>query len=70
MLDINEARKMYQLHNDSIIKLVPAKSLLVYDVKDGWEPLCNFLEVEKPDINFSHTNRRVEFDKKAKYLLW
>jgi hypothetical protein len=39
-------------------KLVPEGRLLVYDVKDGWEPLCNFWAVEVPDREFSRLNER------------
>ena len=28
----------------------------MYKVKDGWEPLCQFLEVEVPDQPFPHLN--------------
>jgi hypothetical protein len=31
---------------------VPAEQLLVYDVAEGWDPLCAFLGVEVPDVPF------------------
>lgn len=34
----------------------PADRLLVFDVRDGWEPLCKFLDVPTPDTPFPHTN--------------
>jgi hypothetical protein len=33
----------------------------VYEIKQGWEPLCEFLEVPVPDIPFPRTNDRKEF---------
>ncbi len=30
--------------------------LLVYEVKEGWEPLCEFLGVEVPDKPFPRLN--------------
>jgi hypothetical protein len=33
----------YRAHLDEVRRTVPADRLLVYDVKEGWEPLCRFL---------------------------
>ena len=35
---------------------MPAERLLVYDIKEGWGPLCEFLGVEIPDKPFPHLN--------------
>lgn len=35
--------------------------LLVFDVAEGWEPLCAFLEVDIPDEPFPHHNLRADF---------
>ena len=37
--------------------LVPAPDLLVYRVGEGWERLCQFLEVEVPAVPFPHENK-------------
>ena len=37
--------------------LVPASNLLVYRVGEGWERLCQFLQVEVPAAPFPHENR-------------
>ena len=34
--------------NDTVKSTVPADRLLVWDPREGWEPLCGFLEVEIP----------------------
>lgn len=34
----------------------PEKQLFIYNVKDGWEPLCNFLGVSVPDTAFPMKN--------------
>jgi hypothetical protein len=41
--------------------VIPAERLLVFDVRQGWEPLCNFLGVAVPDTPFPRTNDRAEF---------
>jgi len=40
---------------------VPADRLLVFDVAEGWAPLCAFLQVAEPDILFPHHNLRADF---------
>lgn len=35
---------------------IPADRLLVWSVSDGWEPLCQFLELPIPDTPFPHLN--------------
>lgn len=40
---------------------VPADRLLVYDVAEGWEPLCRFLGVKVPEKPFPKVNSREEF---------
>ena len=35
---------------------VPPGQLLVFDVKEGWAPLCHFLELPVPDIPFPNIN--------------
>ena len=36
--------------------LVPPKQLLVFEVKEGWAPLCKFLQLPVPDIPFPNIN--------------
>ena len=37
-----------EAHNEQVKRAVPAERLLVWKVTDGWEPLCEFLEVDVP----------------------
>ena len=55
---------VYRRHNESVIAEVPAEQLLVYDVSDGWEPLCKFLQVETPDTPFPRSNTSSDFQRK------
>jgi hypothetical protein len=45
-------------HNEQVKRVVPAERLLVWQVTDGWEPLCEFLEVDVPDTPFPRANDR------------
>ena len=42
--------------NQSVIDKCPKDKLLVFDVKQGWEPLCKFLGKPVPDTPFPHVN--------------
>jgi predicted naringenin-chalcone synthase len=43
-------------HNAEVKRRVGADRLFVYDVEDGWEPLCTLLELPVPDVPFPHLN--------------
>lgn len=47
--------------NAEVEASVPPERLLVYEVKQGWEPLCTFLGVDVPDTAFPRSNSREEF---------
>lgn len=46
----------FERHNAEVIASVPRERLLVFDVKQGWEPLCAFLGVSVPNEPFPHLN--------------
>jgi hypothetical protein len=48
-------------HNDEVKRDVPPERLLVWSVDEGWEPLCDFLELPVPAEPFPHANDRTEF---------
>jgi hypothetical protein len=53
---------IFNQHIEAVKQRVPAEKLLVYNVKEGWEPLCRFLGVEIPtDKPFPHLNDRTNF---------
>ena len=53
-------RKRYREHNHRVKSLVPPEKLLVYNVKQGWKPLCDFLGCEVPTIAFPHESIKGE----------
>lgn len=53
--------KAFADQGDAVIGAIPAERLLVYRVKDGWEPLCRFLGKEVPTTPFPRSNDRDEF---------
>jgi len=50
----------FEKHNAAVEAGVAKKRLLVYDVAQGWEPLCKFLGVAVPDSPFPKVNSREE----------
>jgi hypothetical protein len=54
--DRDYAINILEQHNEQVKRHVPPEKLLVYDVKQGWGPLCEFLGVPEPDEPFPHLN--------------
>jgi Sulfotransferase domain len=48
-------------HNELVESVVPSEQLLVWEVTDGWEPLCAFLGVDVPEGPLPHANDREAF---------
>jgi hypothetical protein len=59
--DERRAIAALEAHNAEVVATVEPRRLLVYDVADGWEPLCAFLGVPVPVASFPHVNPRTEF---------
>ena len=53
--------EIYKKHVQHVIGTVPQKRLLHFDVRDGWEPLCDFLQKPAPQEPFPWLNERKEF---------
>ena len=41
---------------EKVKKAVPEERLIVFNVKEGWEPLCSFLNLPVPDMPFPRGN--------------
>ena len=50
----------FQRHNADVERVVPPDRLLVYEVRQGWSPLCKFLGVPIPAAPFPRINSREE----------
>lgn len=51
----------YLEHIAHVKATVPADKLLVFNVKEGWKPLCDFLEVPEPQEPFPRVNETAQF---------
>ena len=52
---------VFEAHLEEVQRAIPEDRLLVYQVGDGWEPLCRLLGRDVPDQPFPHANSRDEF---------
>jgi hypothetical protein len=59
--DRNKAMAAFLRHNEHVQNTVPKERLLVFNVKEGWEPLCTFLECPIPNVPFPHVNDGAQF---------
>ncbi|RYP76394.1 hypothetical protein DL771_001833 [Monosporascus sp. 5C6A] len=50
------AREAYDRYYDELRKVVPPERRLEYKIGSGWEPLCGFLGVERPETAFPRAN--------------
>jgi len=55
------AIEVFNQHIEAVKHNVPAEKLLVFDVKEGWESLCAFLNVPIPEQPFPRVNDREAF---------
>ncbi len=66
----------YARHYDYLERVVPKEKLHYYDVKTGWAPLCEILQLPIPEVDFPFENDAMVIEsafKKAAYLgmsLW
>jgi hypothetical protein len=55
---------MDRFHKE-VQETVPSERLLVWSASEGWGPLCEFLDVDVPDMPFPHLNDSREFNERV-----
>ncbi|KAL4974587.1 P-loop containing nucleoside triphosphate hydrolase protein [Aspergillus desertorum] len=70
-------REIYTRHLAWLEEVVPADRLVMFDVREGWGPLCDALGIEVPPVNvpFPYENDSVGIERTARYhirraLIW
>lgn len=61
-----EVVKMYNRWIEHVTNTIPKEKLLIYNVKEGWEPLCRFLEVPIPNEPMPRSNDKTQFVERRK----
>ncbi len=59
--DKAHAIEVFKRHTQEVRDAIDPARLLVFDVREGWEPLCRFLEVPVPDEPFPRLNDTATF---------
>jgi hypothetical protein len=60
----------YNQWNERVKNTVPPDRLLVYEVAQGWEPLCKFLNVPVPATPFPQTNKKENFQQRVERAIF
>lgn len=61
---------MFNAWSEEVKRTVPAEKLLVYEVQQGWEPLCAFLNIPVPSTPFPRTNSKESFQKRIEKAIF
>jgi len=59
--DPDQLMEQMVAYNEAVQRAIPSERLLVWEVGEGWGPLCEFLEVPVPDEPLPHENDRETF---------
>lgn len=57
---------LIEVHNEMVKRVVPREKLLVMNLKEGWQPLCKFLDRPVPREPFPRLNDSEEAERVAK----
>lgn len=68
LFDKDEVISRYEKHTENVLKKFPSGHVLIFNSKDGWEPLCRFLDVPVPSEPYPHYNKRDEFVHKVNVI--
>ena len=67
--DRAHAVRVFEQHVAEVRDSIPAERLLVFNVGEGWAPLCQFLGCPVPDEPFPQVNERAAFRRKRPWRL-
>jgi len=68
--DEAHATKVFQEHIETVKAHCDPERLLVFQVSDGWEPLCEFLDVPVPAKPFPHLNDAKSLQRRFTGIRW
>ncbi len=60
--------KMFNDWNKAVKMNVPEDKLLVYQVKEGWDPLCKFLDLPIPNETFPYKNKTKNMGHMSRFI--
>ena len=69
-LDEDYATQVFQDHIDEVRAHCDPERLLVFEVSEGWQPLCDFLDVPVPAGPFPHLNDSASLRRRFAAIRW
>jgi hypothetical protein len=66
--DKDYAIEVFERHTEDVKRHVPPERLLIYEVGQGWGPLCAFLGVPEPDEPFPRLNDAAEMRRRVRVV--
>lgn len=63
-------KRKFEEHNERIRSLVPKDKLLELHLGDGWDPLCKFLDIPRPEVDYPTGNTIARVNKKFEKVFW
>ena len=68
-MDRDALKETYNAYNSRVQQAIPEERLLTFNVKQGWKPLCEFLDVPIPEgIPFPHVHTRAKLEGEMFFL--
>ena len=61
--DRDHAISVYNRNIKDVLTMVPPDQLLVHNLGDGWEPLCQWLDLAIPEVDYPRGNTTSDFVK-------
>lgn len=61
--DRDHAISVYNRNTNDVLTTVPPDQLLVHNLGDGWEPLCQWLDLAIPEVDYPRGNTTSDFVK-------
>lgn len=68
--DRDHAEQVFEHHTEEVLARCDPERLLVFDVSEGWEPLCGFLDVPVPTREFPHVNDSASLRRRFAAIRW
>jgi hypothetical protein len=63
------ALRVYEQFKQEVKDTIPADRLLIYEISEGWAPICAFLGKPVPPVEFPFVNKRENFQAQVKFML-
>ncbi|CAO3610984.1 unnamed protein product [Mucor hiemalis] len=60
--DEEHMKKLFNEHIEEVKRVVPADQLLIIELGEGWDRLCNFLGKDVPNIPYPRANSTTDFE--------